>query len=69
MSIHPLRIYREKEGLSQEELAEKLGISRQMVGLIEAGERAVTPENALQWEKLIPLPKERLCPKIFRVTA
>jgi transcriptional regulator with XRE-family HTH domain len=62
---HPLRAYREKLGLSQEDLAEKLGISRQMIGFIETGERKVTPRNALDWEKLIPVPKEKLCPEIF----
>lgn len=65
MSVHPLRVYREKEGLSQEELADRLGVSRQMVGLIETGERAITPENALEWEKVIPVSKEKLCPRIF----
>lgn len=63
--MHPLRAYRDKEGLSQQELADKLGVSRQMVGLIETGERAVTPENAKTWERVIPLSKEILCPEIF----
>lgn len=36
-----------------------------MVGLIESGERRVTPENAMEWERRIPVPKERLCPEIF----
>lgn len=65
MLVHPLREYREKHDLSQQDLADKLGVSRQMVGLIETGERSITPENALEWEKLIPLTKEVLCPDIF----
>lgn len=65
MSDHPLKLYRDKAGLTQEELADKLGVSRQMVGLIEAGERSVTPANALEWEKRIPVSKEALCPEIF----
>ena len=65
MSVHPLREYREKNSLSQEQLAEKLGVSRQMVGLVEAGERPVTAANALKWEPITGIPKERLCPKIF----
>lgn len=60
-----MKAYREQAGLSQEELAEKLGVSRQMVGFIETGERSVTPQKALEWEKLIPLSKEVLCPDIF----
>lgn len=65
MSDHPLKQYREKAGLTQEELAEKLGVSRQMIGLIETGERSITPGNALDWEKLIPVTKEVMCPEIF----
>lgn len=65
MSTHPLREYREKAELSQDDLAETLGISRQMVGLIETGERRITPENALAWERLIPVSKEKLCPDVF----
>ena len=36
---NPLRAYREKNALSQEALAARLGVSRQMVGLLEKGER------------------------------
>lgn len=60
-----MKAYREKADLSQEELADKLGVSRQMIGLIETGERSITPQNALEWEKIIPLSKEILCPEIF----
>lgn len=65
MSTHPLQIYREQNDLSQEDLAGKLGVSRQLIGLIEAGKRSVTPENAKEWELLIPVSKEALCPDIF----
>lgn len=65
MSDHPFTEYREKEGLTQEELGDILGISRQMVGFIESGERAITAKNALEWEKLIPVSKHAMCREIF----
>jgi transcriptional regulator with XRE-family HTH domain len=65
MSDHPFKEYREKAGLSQEELAEKLGVSRQMVGLIETGTRPITAKKAVEWEKLIPVSRHLMCPEIF----
>lgn len=65
MSTHPLREYREEKGISQEELADKLGVSRQAVGLIETGERRVTADNAVEWEKRIGIPREKLRPDLF----
>lgn len=50
MKKHPLLVYREKWGLTQEELAVKLGVSRQLIGLIESGGRGVTPARALDIE-------------------
>lgn len=69
MSTHPLREYREKQALSQEELADKLGVSRQMVGLIEAGDRRITPEKALEWEGITGIPKEQLSDVFKRAAA
>lgn len=65
MRIHPLRRYRDQNDLSQADLAEKLGISRQLVGLIENGEREVTPENARDWEKIIGIAKQQFRPDIY----
>jgi transcriptional regulator with XRE-family HTH domain len=67
-SNHPLRQYREKRGLNQEELADLLGVSRQMVGLIESGARRVTPENAKAWAGITGISKAALCPEIFGET-
>lgn len=63
--IHPFRKYREKHGLTQEDLARKLGVSRQMVGFIESGEREITAENAVEWETEIGIPRAQLRPDIF----
>lgn len=66
MRNHPLRQYREKEGLTQEQLAEKLGISRQMVGLIESGDRRVPAECVADWESKTGIPRPKLRPDIFQ---
>lgn len=62
---HPLRAYRDSNNLSQEELANRLGVSRQMVGLIEAGARAITAKRAKDWEVKTGIPREVMCPEIF----
>ncbi len=41
-----LKIFREKKGLTQEEVAKLVGISRSAYGHIESGERGVTVTNA-----------------------
>lgn len=61
----PLREYREKHDLSQDELAEMLGVSRQMIGLIESGRRKVKPEKAGPWEKKTGIPRAKLRPDVF----
>lgn len=53
--------YREKHQLSQRQLADKLGISRQLVSLIELGKRRITPENANDWAPKLGLQREDLC--------
>lgn len=65
MKDHPLRTYRNSIGITQEQLADVLGVSFALVNHIENGRRRVTPENAIEWEKIIPLAKESLCPEIF----
>jgi transcriptional regulator with XRE-family HTH domain len=62
---HPIRDYRTKEGLSQDELAERLGVSRQMVGLVETGERRIAAEDVAEWERKTGIPRAKLRPDIF----
>jgi transcriptional regulator with XRE-family HTH domain len=66
---NPIRQYREQHGLSQEAMAEVLGVSRGLVSLIETGERPITPENAKEWEPKLGIPRETLCPEIFKRAA
>ena len=51
--------------MTQGALAEKLGVSDATITHIEMGRRRITPENAKEWEKIIPISKEILCPEIF----
>lgn len=62
---HPIREYREKEGLSQEDLAEKIGVSRQMIGFIESGDRRIAAEDVADWERKTGIPRAKLRPDIF----
>lgn len=62
---NPLRSYREKRGLSQQALAELLGVSRGLVSLIETGERQITPKNAKDWEPKLGISRAKLCPEVF----
>lgn len=66
---NPLKQYRTLKGLTQQELADLLKVSRQLVSFIEAGAREITPENAVAWESTLGIPRETLCPEIFRRTA
>lgn len=69
MIPNPLKAYREANGLSQEDLALKLGVSRQMIGLIETGERRITPEKALEWAEITGIPKEEMSDVFKRAAA
>ena len=40
-----LQQLRKQKGLTQEELAEKLGVSTQMISNLELGKKAIRPEN------------------------
>lgn len=62
----PLLSYRQRNHLTQEELADILGVSRALISLIETGARPITPENARDWEPLLGMPRKQLCPEIFK---
>jgi transcriptional regulator with XRE-family HTH domain len=51
--------------LSQQQLADKLGISRQMVGMLETGERDFTVEMCLLIERKLGIPRENVRPDFF----
>ena len=65
MKRHPLKAYRERNGLTQGQLAEILGVSDATITHIENWRRRVTPENAKEWETIVPISKSVLCPEIF----
>ena len=67
--MSPLRAYREKKNLSQEELAALLGVSRQMVGMLETGERQFTAEMAVNIEAKTGMNRVLFRPDLFRKKA
>ncbi len=42
-------------GLTQEQLAEKLGVSVQMISNLELGKKAIRPENLIKLSKVLQL--------------
>lgn len=63
---NPLRAYRLKKGLSQREVAGALDVSRQMVQMLETGDRNFTAEMAVRIEKMFGLDRVLFRPDIFR---
>ncbi len=66
LTVNALEHYRAKKGLTHRQMAKLLGVSRQMVGFLLSGERRITPERANEWEQTLGIPRERLCPEIFK---
>lgn len=66
---HPVTDYRKKNGLTQAELAEQLGVSRSFVGLVEAGERQIDPVDVALWERVTGVSRKRLRPDVFGAAA
>ena len=64
-----IRAYREANHLSQQEVADKLGVSRQLVGFLESGERSFTMDLALRMEAKLGILREDVFPEFFRRTA
>lgn len=56
---------RKYNGWSQEEVANKLGISQQLISLIEQGKRNPSLKMAKNMELLYETPMEELFPDIF----
>ena len=55
-----IKQFRVREGLTQEELAKKINISRQMIGLIENNKTIPSVEIALKLSKVLKEPVENL---------
>lgn len=65
----PLRAYREENRLSQQEVADRLKVSRQLVGMLETGERPYTADMAVLIEKALGIPRAKLRPDLFELAA
>ncbi len=63
---NPLRAYRAKNKISQEELAGRLSVSRQMVGMLESGDRQFTAEMAVKVEERLGIDRVLIRPDLFR---
>lgn len=66
MQKHFFSVYREQHKLTQAELAQKLGVSRALVGLIESGDRSISAERAHAWAATLGVERRLLNP-IFDV--
>lgn len=64
-----LEEYREKNGLSQKALADLLCVSQSLVCQIEAGNKPITARRAKEWEPVLGIPRQQLCPEFFEATA
>lgn len=60
-----MREYRERKRISQDQLAALVGVSRQMVGLIEAGKRRIAAEDVAEWERQTGIPRAKLRSDLF----
>jgi len=62
---HPLKRYRETQGLSREGMAQKLRCTVGMVAHIENGVRRARPETAMKWEKRTGIPRSVFRPDLW----
>ena len=63
---NPLRGYRKKHRLSQQDVAERLGKSRSWVAMVEAGARPYTADMALLIEERLGINRMLTLPRLFR---
>lgn len=66
---NPLKSYRASSELSQQEVADKLGVSRQMVSFLENGARDFTADMAVLMEKKLGILRSRVRPDLFEKAA
>lgn len=62
---HPLAQYRDEHKLTQQDLADRLGVSRGLISLIEIGEREIQWAQAQKWEAILGISREKLAPDIY----
>lgn len=46
-----LKKFRADKNLTQQQLAEMLGVSQSLIAHLEAGIRTITPKRAVEWER------------------
>lgn len=63
---NPLRAYRKRHRLSQQQLADKLEISRSLLSMIECGDRGFTDDMALHIEAKLGIDRMVTRPDLFR---
>lgn len=61
---HNLAVYRKRSGMSQEELAEHIHVSRQTISKWETGQSAPDPDTVLQLALLFGITTDRLLTEI-----
>lgn len=64
-----IRVYRNRAGYSQEELAEKAGLHNTYIGQLERGEKNATLESIEKVSRALEIPLEILMEKIVLVDA
>jgi len=66
-SKHPFTVYREAQApkMTQEKLAERLGVSVATVSRIESEDQGITIENAKKFSKILGIGKECLRPDVW----
>ena len=62
----PLKTYREKHQLTQQELADRIGISRALAGMLETGAKPCTVNTALMIEEKLGIDRAEMLPEVFK---
>lgn len=63
---NPLRGYRKRNRLSQQDVADKLAVSRSLIAMIERGDRVITDTMALVIEAKLGIDRMVTRPDLFR---
>lgn len=66
-NVHPLRAYRDREKLTQLELAEKLGVERETVARWETGVRKIDDDLLPAVSEKTQIPRGELRPDLARL--